>query len=352
VARSKHRKGGRRWLILGVSLGVLFVLGAGTSYAAYRYDASAATQILPGVTVAGVDVGGMTRDEAIREVRERAEETLYSEIAVSAAGLNWTVTPAALGMTADVEVAVARAFAVADEMSFFDRVYHRLRGVPVGASFDLGFVSDPAGVETFVQQVSDEVALPAVDARFALVESELVTRRSETGQELQTKLAVQRILQALEERAGTVAVPVRTVAPEVPTAALGQSIVVDLSENHLWLYQGLKIVKEYDVATGTASYPTPVGTFEIVDKKENPTWYNPDPDGWGADLPTSIGPGPGNPLGTRAMYLNAPGIRIHGTWSSSSIGTAASHGCIRMHIGDSEELYPLVEMGARVIVKP
>jgi lipoprotein-anchoring transpeptidase ErfK/SrfK len=352
VARSKHRKGGRRWLILGVSLGVLFVLGAGTAYAAYRYDASAATQILPGVTVAGVDVGGMTRDEAIREVRERAEETLYSEIAVSAAGLNWTVTPAALGMTADVEVAVGRAFAVADEMSFFDRVYHRLRGVPVEASFDLGFVSDPAGVETFVQQVSDEVALPAVDARFALVESELVTRRSETGQELQTKLAVQRILQALEERAGTVAVPVRTVAPEVPTAALGQTIVVDLSENHLWLYQGLKIVKEYDVATGTASYPTPVGTFEIVDKKENPTWYNPDPDGWGADLPTSIGPGPGNPLGTRAMYLNAPGIRIHGTWSSSSIGTAASHGCIRMHIGDSEELYPLVEMGARVIVKP
>jgi lipoprotein-anchoring transpeptidase ErfK/SrfK len=52
------------------------------------------------------------------------------------------------------------------------------------------------------------------------------------------------------------------------------------------------------------------------------------------------------------MYLNAPGIRIHGTWSSSSIGTAASHGCIRMHISDSEELYPLVEMGARVIVKP
>jgi len=69
-------------------------------------------------------------------------------------------------------------------------------------------------------------------------------------------------------------------------------------------------------------------------------------------MPASIPPGPGNPLGTRAMYLNAPGIRIHGTWSSSSIGTAASHGCIRMLIADSEQLYPLVPIGTTVIVKP
>jgi L,D-transpeptidase ErfK/SrfK len=65
-----------------------------------------------------------------------------------------------------------------------------------------------------------------------------------------------------------------------------------------------------------------------------------------------IAPGPGNPLGTRAIYLNAPGIRIHGTYSSSSIGTYASHGCIRMYISDSEALYAQVDMGARVIIKP
>ena len=352
IAGAKHRKGRRGWLIVGVCLGVLFVLGAGTAYAAYRYDASTAVEILPGVTVAGIDVSGMTHEEAVREVRERAEETLYSNLTISAAGRTWTVTPASLGMTADVEAVVARAFAVADEMSFVDRVYHRLRDVPVEVTLDLHFTSDPAGVQAFVQQVSDEVAIPAVNARFALVEAELVTRRSEAGQELQTKLGVERVLRALEDRAGDVAVPVRTVEPEVPTASLGQTIVVDVSENRLWLYEGLKAVKEYQVATGTASYPTPVGTFEIIEKRENPTWYNPDPDGWGADLPASIGPGPGNPLGTRAMYLSAPGIRIHGTWTSSSIGTAASHGCIRMHIADSEELYPLVELGARVIVKP
>jgi lipoprotein-anchoring transpeptidase ErfK/SrfK len=352
MARAKHRRGGRGWLIAGVSLGVLVVLGGGTAYAAYRYDASAAGEILPGIRVAGVDVSGMTRDEAEREVRDRAEETLYANLTIRAAGHSWTVTPAALGMTADVESAVDQAFVVAEEMSLVDRLYHRLRDVPVDVSVDLSFDPDRTGVRDFVQQAFDEVALPAVNARFALVESELVTRRSQTGQELRSAAAVEAILDALAQRAGVVDVPMRTLEPEVSTAGLGQSIVVDLSENQLYFYEGLKLVKDYGVATASAGYETPVGTWEIVDKREHPTWYNPALDTWGADLPKVIGPGPGNPLGTRALYLNAPGIRIHGTYNSASIGTYASHGCIRMHISESEELFELVDMGARVIIKP
>jgi L,D-transpeptidase ErfK/SrfK len=145
---------------------------------------------------------------------------------------------------------------------------------------------------------------------------------------------------------------VRVLEPEVTTAGLGQSIVVDLSENHLYFYEGLKLQKDYGVATAAPGYETPVGTWQIVDKRENPTWYNPALDTWGADLPKVIPPGPGNPLGTRALYLNAPGIRIHGTFNSDSIGTYASHGCIRMLISESEELFELVETGARVIIKP
>lgn len=352
MARARHRKGSRGWLIAGACVGLLVVLGGGTAYAAYRYDASAATEILPGISVGGVDVSGMTRDEAVREIRERAEETLYDDIAIRAAGHTWIVTPASLGMRADVESAVARAFAVADEMSFVDRVYHRLREVSVGVAVDLTFASDPAGVQTFVQQAFDEVALPAVNARFALVESELVTRSSRLGQELRSDVAVPQILEALEQRAGQVDVPVRTLLPEVTTAALGQSIVVDLSENNLYLYEGLTLVQDYPVATAAPGYQTPVGTWKIVDKRENPTWYNPALDSWGADLPRVIPPGPGNPLGTRALYLNAPGIRIHGTYNSASIGTYASHGCIRMLISESEELFELVGTGARVIIKP
>jgi lipoprotein-anchoring transpeptidase ErfK/SrfK len=55
--------------------------------------------------------------------------------------------------------------------------------------------------------------------------------------------------------------------------------------------------------------------------------------------------GPSNPLGTRALYLDAPGIRIHGTSASYSIGSYASHGCVRMFMGDVEELYEIVPIG-------
>ena len=166
---------------------------------------------------------------------------------------------------------------------------------------DLPFLEDRGGVKTFVQQAFDEVSVPAVDARFALVDGELVTNRSHTGQELAIGSATDRIVEALGQRTEAVEVPVRPVEPSVTTAALGQSIVVDLSENHLYLYDGLKVVADYPVATAAAGYTTPVGTWEVVDKRENPTWYNPAPDTWGADLPPVIGPGPGNPLGTRAF---------------------------------------------------
>jgi L,D-transpeptidase ErfK/SrfK len=97
-------------------------------------------------------------------------------------------------------------------------------------------------------------------------------------------------------------------------------------------------------------FNTPDGAWEVVRKVENPTWYNPAPDGWGKDEPLIIPPGPDNPLGTRALYLDAPGIRIHGTPSDSSIGHWASHGCIRMHIPESEALYPLVPVGTPVFI--
>ena len=352
MARAKHRRGRGAWVVAGVVLACLAVVSAGSVYAASRYDAAASDRILPGVSIAGVDVSGMRRGEAIRTIREVAEETLYDDLTVRAAGTSWTVTPASLGMAADVEGAVDSAFATAEEMSFFSRLYHRLRNVPVERSMDLSFVQDPAGVEEFVQQAFDEVAFPAVNARFALVEDELVLRRSSEGRELAVGPAAKKVLRALERRAENIEVPVRTVEPFRSTASLGQSIVVDLSENQLYLYDALKVVKTYPVATAADGFVTPVGTWEIVDKRENPTWYNPALDTWGADLPAVIPPGPGNPLGTRALYLNAPGIRIHGTYSTDSIGTYASHGCVRMFLEDSEELYELVGVGTRVIVKP
>jgi lipoprotein-anchoring transpeptidase ErfK/SrfK len=117
------------------------------------------------------------------------------------------------------------------------------------------------------------------------------------------------------------------------------------------LYDGLKLKTTFPVATGQLGiYPTPLGHWQIVNKRINPTWVNPAKDTWGAGEPDFIPPGPDNPLGTRALDLNAAGIRIHGTPSDASIGHYASHGCIRMHIPDSERLFGLVEIGTPVII--
>lgn len=352
--RAKHkRRSGRALKVALVALGVSALLGSGTAYAAYRYDRSEAERILPGVRVGGIDLSDKTRDEAIRLLADKADERLGDDLVVQAAGHSWTITPRSLGVTADVQGAADRAVALADDLSIFSRLYHRLWDEPVeGASYKIGFSYDDAAVQAFVEQAYDEVMVDPIDAQISMVDGELVTRRSREGQQLKIDLATKRISKALERHVDQVEIPTKTVEPAVRTAALGTTIVVDVSANTLQLYEGLKVIEEFRVATGTPGFPTPVGTFEIIEKKENPTWYNPDPDGWGASLPASIGPGPGNPLGTRAMYLNAPGIRIHGTWSSSSIGTAASHGCIRMLISDSERLYPQVPIGATVIVKP
>jgi lipoprotein-anchoring transpeptidase ErfK/SrfK len=354
MARGRHGRSaiGRGWAVALVALLALGVVGGGTAYAAYRYDRAGAARILPGVSISGIDVGGMTRDEAIRAVTREADATLAGELVVKAAGATWKVTPAALGTHVDVQAAVDRAFAVADRLSFVSRVYHRIADEPVQRDFALRYRNDDAKVSAFVQQAFDEVARPAVDAELSLVDGQLVMRRSKTGEELKARLAARKILGAMDHHLSTVRVPVKTVEPEVSNAQLGKTIVVDISENTLYLYEGFKVVKQYRVATAAQGFVTPVGTWTVVNKVENPSWTNPDPTGWGADMPPYIPPGPSNPLGTRALYLNAPGIRIHGTTNVDSIGTYASHGCIRMLMPQVEELYPLVPIGTTVIVKP
>ncbi len=96
-------------------------------------------------------------------------------------------------------------------------------------------------------------------------------------------------------------------------------------------------------------YPTPTGLWEVTEKRYMPTWINPDPSGWGASMPASIPPGPGNPLGLRAINWSAPAIRFHGTDAIYSLGYNASHGCVRMANADVIELYDMIEVGTPIV---
>jgi lipoprotein-anchoring transpeptidase ErfK/SrfK len=169
------------------------------------------------------------------------------------------------------------------------------------------------------------------------------------GRRLDQGELVQRVVHAL---AGNTRLPIRvqtkTLYPLALPSPKAAVIVINRSANTLKLYRGIKPWRTFRVATGQWAYPTPRGRWDIVVKWKNPWWYPPN-SSWAAGA-NPIPPGPGNPLGTRWMGLNASGVGIHGTPNPGSIGYSLSHGCIRMYIPDAEWLFEHVDIGTTVFV--
>jgi L,D-transpeptidase catalytic domain len=118
--------------------------------------------------------------------------------------------------------------------------------------------------------------------------------------------------------------------------ATKRELVVSLPDRELAVIEDNDVVKIYSVAVGAPDTPSPDGRFEIVNRVTNPTYYH---------KGVVIGPGIANPLGNRWIGLSLKGYGIHGTNIPSSIGHAASHGCIRMRKRDVQELFSRVRVG-------
>jgi lipoprotein-anchoring transpeptidase ErfK/SrfK len=337
------------WQRIAVVVGLAVVLLAVGSVAATARVGATSGRILAGVQVGGVAVGGMTRSEAVAAVEAATRPKLRRGMFVEAGGKRWPVTPAGLGRGAAVQEAVDQAVA-GPQLSWMPELWHRLTGKPVTHAVGLRFSDDKERVERFVRALVPKLAVAPTDASIKLVDGKVVRQRPRAGRALDVEASTKALVKGLRGTKRTVKLVTRPVTPKVTEDELGKTIEVNLSSNRLTFYDGLKVVKTYPVATGQPSFPTPTGTWEIVYKRVNPTWTNPDPEGWGKGMPKSIPPGPGNPLGTRAMSLNASGILIHGTYASGSIGTYASHGCIRMFLSDAEALYPKVPIGTPVLI--
>lgn len=352
--RHIHRRRSRTVaLVIAAVLGVAVLAAGGASYAAFRYEQARADRILPGVKVAGVDVGGLTRAEAYRAVKKVGRQTLQSPITVRVDDTRWVVTPSELGRRAEVDRALDEAIAVSGSMGTFDRFWHRFREEPVDVAIPLAYTRRGHGIDDLVARISKEVFVAPTNASVGLDEgaTDVVFRRAKAGVKLNAEVAAARIGEAVD--AGDAAVRLRTTVlrPKVTEATMGATIVVRVDRNRLELYDGFELEQTWSVATAKPGWTTPVGDWTIWDKRENPTWYNPALDTWGASLPAVVPGGPGNPMGTRAIYIDAPGlIRIHGTTDPSSIGRYASHGCIRMQNEQIEDLFERIEVGDHVLV--
>jgi len=350
MGRHVRRRLGRGTIVLLVVFGLLLGAGGGSALAAYRYDQSRVDRILPGVTIDGGAVGDVARQEATAAVKPVVDGQLGRIVFVTGGGKLWMPTLGELGLSADLDTAVNEALALTDQYSWMSRAYHRLANKPIPRAIGVSFSMDDHAIDTFVATAAKGLARPARNASFSLVSGRTVATHAVVGQALASSSSRQMLKDAVAARQTTVDLPIRVVPPKVSDAQVGKTLVVNVSQNMLYLYEGFKVIRSYPVATAKAGFLTPDGAWTVNGKVENPSWHNPAPNGWGAGEPLVIPPGPGNPLGTRALYLSASGILIHGTPSDSSVGTYASHGCIRMHIPDSEALYPLVPIGTPVFI--
>jgi len=282
-----------------------------------------------GVSVGGVTVGGLMPYQARKAVQKQYARHL-SLIVDEASTVD--LAPGALGATANLSKAIRRA-----------------RFARTGAVVPLDVAVSQARVRRYVDNLGKRVDRDARDARIALDGTKPRAVKSQEGRALKRLAAGRSIRTSLATNNRT---PIRLgfeiTKPEVETAALDEAVVIMRSSNRLLFFDDAKFERWFGVATGQSAYPTPLGDFEIVNMQRNPWWYPP-PSPWAKDS-EPVPPGPGNPLGTRWMGLSTPYVGIHGTPDSASIGSSASHGCIRMRISDAEWLFQHVKIGTPVFI--
>jgi hypothetical protein len=285
-----------------------------------------------GVTIGGLDVGGLTQRQARERVERRFGRSL--QIVISRTW-KFRVRPEQLGARALIGRAVEQA--------------SRRRA---GFAVPLTVAVDDAVLARFLARLGRETYRAPVDARLRLVHRAPVASGSAEGRRLKELVARQSLRLTLRKHLRTpFQLPFQVIEPAIGADDIGKVIVIRRDTRQLYLYNGAELKRVFRVATGQSSYPTPLGKYEIVTKQRNPWWYPPSGSAW-AEGKEPVPPGPGNPLGTRWMGISVPYVGIHGTPDSASIGYSASHGCVRMLIPQVEWLFEHVEIGTPVYIIP
>ncbi len=339
----------------GIALALAGVVVSGGSAYAYFWDRGNADLIAHGVTVAGVDVGGLHAPQARALLDATLVRPLERPLRVEHAGHSFVVRPQQAGLRVDVAHMVDAAVRLSRQGGLRDRLLRAVRGRRLDESVPLRAAISHASVGTFVAHVARTVDRPARAARVIASATTLRVVPSRDGLAVRRALLRQTLVSALLRAGGsrTLAVPTRVVHPHWTTTSIARRyptfIVVSRATFTLLLFRRLKLVRTFRIAVGRSGLETPAGLYTINDKQVDPSWHVPSSAWAGALAGRIIPPGPADPI--KARWLGFwDGAGIHGTEDVSSIGSAASHGCIRMTIPDVEALYPLVPLHTPIYV--
>jgi lipoprotein-anchoring transpeptidase ErfK/SrfK len=343
----------RRTQILIATL-VFLLVGGGV--AACAYAGSPKDEIAEGVTISGVNVSGMTRDEAVDAVRNQVLAPQRKPIEVRFRKQKFTLPTEKLKIRADVEASVEEAIEKSRSGSLPTRVLRQITGDPVNAAIPVSVDYSRPAVNQFIREVAEGVNQDPVDASVQAGPDSLSVVKAADGHKLRDNLLTEQLTSLLEQGRGsrTVKAKVNVVKPAVTSSEVAEQYPTYLTLNRgnyqLKLWKNLELVKTYTVAVGKAGLETPAGLYDIENKQVDPAWHVPNSD-WAGDLAGTVVPSgdPGNPLKARWMGIYA-GAGIHGTSDTGSLGSAASHGCIRMSEADVIELYDQVPVGTPIYI--
>ena len=330
----------------------LLLAGAG---AVYAYDHGHRNVIADGITVAGIDVGGLKAAEARSKLHRRYERRLRRPVVASFHGQRFTLSPADAHVKVDIDAAVDQALERSQDGSIFTRAWRSATGGHVDASIKPQVRYSRAAVGELVDRVQHSLDQAPRDASLSFASDSITKVPERTGREVDTAALTDSLRTALQRPGARhrLTVPVEPVEPKVTIDTLARrypaAITVDRGAFTLRVYQHLKLTRSYSVAVGMQGLETPAGLYHVQNKVVDPVWSVPT-SAWAGSLAGQvIPPGPSNPLKARWMGL-WNGAGIHGTDETGSIGHAFSHGCVRMLIPDVIDLYQRVNVGTPVYI--
>lgn len=322
---------------------------------AYAWDSSRSDEIAEGIEIGGIDVGGLTANEAEKLVTQELVKPLDKPLLVTYDDVRYQLNEEKLRIAADVEGMVDRALDESQEGGLPSRIWRYATGGEVDESISPKVTYDEAAVSEFIAKIAAAINREPVDASVEPASASIEPVPGQEGRtlreaELRDQLAL--AVQSPDHR--SVEAEVDTVEPEVTTEELAAQypvyLTVDRSSFQLKLWKDLKLAKTYTVAIGAVGFETPAGLYSIQSKAVDPAWNVPDSD-WAGKLAGKVIPGgaANNPLKARWLGIY-DGAGIHGTDDVASLGSAASHGCVRMAVADVIELYDQVPVGTPIYI--